>query len=207
MSYNGLVALDRRRYGILPGAFNPPTEAHLALARAALTVVDHVIFVLPRTMPHKDYSGVSFKQRLELLRQVTAEDSRFFVAHTAGGLFIEIARELRSVLPEGAQLHFLCGRDAAERIVNWRYETPEAFGQMLTEFSLLVAPRDGDYLIPERHAASIANIPLAPAYQVMSATEVRRHISEGRHWEHLVPFSIREHVRLLYASGAESKTP
>src|SRR5450432_4836233 len=58
------------RIGVLPGTFNPPTRAHLALAEAALEHVDRVIFVLPRVLPHKDLSGVSFEERLALIQAV-----------------------------------------------------------------------------------------------------------------------------------------
>src|ERR1039458_5080843 len=49
------------RLGVLPGTFNPVTVAHLALAEAALTIVDEVVFVLPRQFPHKTYSGAAFE--------------------------------------------------------------------------------------------------------------------------------------------------
>ncbi len=194
------------RFGILPGAFNPPTVAHLALAEAALKTVDRVIFVLPETLPHKDYSGVSFSTRWDLLLKATAHDARFQVASTKGGLLIEIARELRSRLPERAELEFLCGRDAAERIVNWQYETPDAFPEMLQEFGLLVAPRAGDYIVPERYRHRISTVPLAPEYQAMSATEVRRSIRQGTGWRHLVPAAIQDSVESLYGSGGREES-
>jgi len=201
MYYNGLVPYTGEWFGVLPGAFNPPTEAHLALAKAALQVVDQVIFVLPRTLPHKSYSGVPFQTRLELLREATAHNGRFAVTTSEGGLLIEIARELRPIVPPDAELHFLCGKDAAERIVNWNYETPETFRNMLEEFHLLVAPRAGDYIVPEHHRERIATLPLAAEYQVMSATEVRERIRDGREWRHLVPAAIQERVLSLYRSG------
>ena len=198
--------LSHHRYGVLPGAFNPPTEAHLALARAAFAHVDRVIFVLPRTLPHKSYAGVPFETRLELLKAATAGEPRFVVTDTAGGLFIDIARELKAALPPNAGLHFLCGCDAAERIVNWDYGTPGAFEAMLEEFGLLVAPRGADYFIDDRHKPRIANIDLAPAYQAMSATEVRERIRHGQEWQHLVPPSIHDRVRSLYSAADESNT-
>ncbi len=206
MYYNGLVDTPAQRFGILPGAFNPPTVAHLALAEAALKKVDRVIFVLPETLPHKDYSGVSFETRWDLLRKATAHDSRFQAESTKGGLLIEIARELRSRLPQNSQLEFLCGRDAAERIVNWPYESPDDFLHMLREFGLLVAPRAGDYVVPERYRHRIATVPLAPEYQAMSATEVRRSIQQGGSWRHLVPAAIQDSVARLYGSGAPEES-
>src|SRR5437764_13792105 len=99
------------RLGILPGTFNPPTRAHLALAEAALKHVDEVLFVLPREFPHKVYEGASFDERMEMLR-AAADQPRFSIASTGGGLFIEIARECRETYGDAA-LCFLCGRDAA----------------------------------------------------------------------------------------------
>ena len=40
------------RLGVMPGSFNPPTCAHVALAECALTLVDAAVLVLPRVFPH-----------------------------------------------------------------------------------------------------------------------------------------------------------
>ena len=55
---------------------------------------------------------------------------------------------LREAYGEAPELTFLCGRDAAERIVNWDYGQPGAFLKMLNEFDMLVASRNGDYAPP-----------------------------------------------------------
>ena len=81
--------------GVLPGAFNPVTVAHLALAHAALARVDQVVFVLPRTFPHKEYSGAGIESRAALLLALAVGSPSFSVACADGGLFIEIARECR----------------------------------------------------------------------------------------------------------------
>src|SRR5215472_9245254 len=81
--------------GVLPGTFNPPTRAHLALGRAALAHCDEVLFVLPRALPHKDFEGVGFEARLRLLQAAVADEARFAAASSDGGLFLEIARECR----------------------------------------------------------------------------------------------------------------
>src|SRR4051812_13992608 len=80
---------------ILAGTFNPVTVAHLALARAAQAHADEIVFVLPRLLPHKNYSGASFEERLELLETATAGDPRWSIAASDGGLFREIAAECR----------------------------------------------------------------------------------------------------------------
>jgi len=185
------------RLGILPGTFNPPTRAHLALARAALDYVDEVLFVLPRVFPHKGYQGATWEQRMEMLRRVIADEPRFAAAGTGRGLFVEIARECRLTHGDVA-LRFICGRDAAERIVNWDYGHPDAFPAMLDQFELLVAARGGDYCPPAELAARIHPLPLDRAYAEVSATEVRERIARGAAWEELVPPPIVPLVRRIY---------
>jgi nicotinate-nucleotide adenylyltransferase len=198
----GLTFLRRpegwaRRLGILPGAFNPPTRAHLALAKAAADL-DQVLFLLPRELPHKRYSGVSFDDRLELLLTAVRDEPRFGVAASQGGLFIEIARECREAYGESTELTFLCGRDAAERIVNWDYGEPGAFLRMLDEFDMLVASRNGNYVPPEALRHRIGALELAENCDHIAATEVRKRIGLDDSWRELVPESIAERVKALY---------
>ena len=186
------------RLAILSAAFHPPTRAHLALARAALTEVDEVLFVLPRRFPHKEYEHAGFDDRLRMLLAATADDPRFSVGQTEGGLFIEIARECRGAYQPPPELWFLCGRDAAERIVEWDYGTPGAFERMLDEFGLLVADRDGRYEPPAHMKHRIRHLPTTEDVEGISSTEVRRLLTEGQPWEHLVPARIVELVRKVY---------
>jgi nicotinate-nucleotide adenylyltransferase len=185
------------RLGVFPGSFNPPTVAHVALAHAALQHVDEVVFVLPRVFPHKDYLGATFDERLELLRLATADGPAFSIAASDGGLFLEIARECRDVYGSGIQLSFLCGRDAAERIVGWDYGHPAAAAEMLRDFTLLVAARDGSYEPPEEHAHAVRPVEIGPCDDI-SSTAVRDLIARGEPWEHLVPVSIRPDVGRIY---------
>jgi nicotinic acid mononucleotide adenylyltransferase len=104
------------RIGILPGAFNPPTVAHLALARSALAHVEETLFVLPKEFPHKPFEGAPFEARVAMLLAATAGMPSFSVAVSDAGLFRDIAGECREAYHEDARLSFLCGRD----VVNWR---------------------------------------------------------------------------------------
>jgi nicotinate-nucleotide adenylyltransferase len=184
--------------GILPGAFNPVTVAHLALARAALARVDEVVFVLPRSFPHKQYSGAGIEARAALLLALAAGSPSFSVAYAEGGLFIEIARECRVAYGGSVRVSMLCGRDAAERIVHWDYGVPGAIEKMLEEFSLLVAARRGEYAPPPRLAHAVGRLELDGEFDHVSASEVRQRIAAGDDWEHLVPAAVRDRVRRLY---------
>jgi nicotinate-nucleotide adenylyltransferase len=191
------------RLGVLPGSFNPITVAHLALAEAALNVVDEVLFVLPREFPHKTYQGASFAQRVELLGMALAEQPRFSAAASEGGLFVEIASECRDAYGADVKLSFLCGRDAAERIADWDYGRPGAFAEMLGQFDILVAARAGEYCPPRGLANSFARLDVAGAFDHVSASEVRARISAGERWQHLVPPAVVERVAEIYQSRPE----
>jgi nicotinate-nucleotide adenylyltransferase len=183
-----------KRIAILAGAFNPLTRAHLALAQAASSVVDEVVCVVPRVYPHKQFEGAGLEQRLAMLAQ-----TRYRVETTDGGLFIDIAREIRAREPE-SEIVFVCGRDAAERILNWHYGEPGFAERMLQEFGLLVAARQGEFTVPEPFLQSVIPLHLNGSFDDVSSTEVRRRIATGEPWEDLVPNEIVDLVREIYAN-------
>jgi nicotinate (nicotinamide) nucleotide adenylyltransferase len=186
------------RLGVFPGSFNPPTIAHQELAHAALAHVDEVAFVLPRVFPHKSYRDTTLEQRIELLRDAFRHEPQISIAVAEGGLFIEIARECRAAYGAEVQLSFLCGRDAAERIVAWDYGRTGAWEEMLLEFDLLVAPRAGEYRPEPAQVGRFRQIAIHPECDAISASEVRRRIAHGEPWEQLVPPAIRARVREFY---------
>jgi len=204
--YNGSVALQffrraaaaPRSLGILPAAFNPPTRAHLALARAALGTVDEVLFVLPRQFPHKQYEGATFDERVEMLLAATHQEPRFSIAASERGLFVDIAEECREAYGEAVRMMFICGRDAAERIVSWDYGEPDAFQRMIAQFELLVAPRDGHYEPPAEIWDRVSILEVDDGIGFISASGVRERLRAGAPWEHFVPAEIVPLIRAIY---------
>ena len=183
-----------RRIGVLAGAFNPVTTAHLALIDAALAVVDEAMCVVPRTYPHKEFHGASWEQRVQMLLRAAGP---YRVQTASGGLLVEIARELRVDHPD-AEFHFICGRDAADRIIAWDHGEHGSIEQVLDEFQLLVAARQGDFTPPDSLRHRIAPLALPPGYDEHSSSDVRRRIAQGEPWEHLVPGGIVDLVREIY---------
>jgi nicotinate (nicotinamide) nucleotide adenylyltransferase len=187
-----------RRIGVLAGSFNPPTVAHLELARAASREVDVIVYVVPRAFPHKEYSGATLEQRIEML-DATDMELPHAIAVTSAGLYIDIARECQEYFGASAQISLICGRDAAERILTWDYGRPGVVDELLCEFELLVAPRGGHFAPPEQYRNRIHALNVASGHEEVSSTEVRERIAQGAEWEDLVPEKIREQVREIYS--------
>ena len=185
---------------ILPGAFNPPTRAHFTLARAALAHADAVLFTVPGTLPHKEFTGASLDQRLTMLARITAEDERLGTAVADGGLYADIAREAREYFPN-VRITLLCGRDAAERIVEWPYCEPGVVERMLSECELLVASRDGAYY-PPAHLSSRIRILEAPNLDEYSSTRLREMLARGENWRDLAPEGIVDLIAEIYVAHA-----
>ena len=186
-----------KRIGVLAGAFNPVTRAHAELARAARSQVDEIVAVVPKVYPHKEFHGATLDQRIEMIERSGIADR---VEIVDAGLFIDIARALRQ---PNSQLEFICGADAAERVIHWDYGEAGAIDRMLDEFSLLVAPRTNGFSPPEHLGHRVRALDVAPGFADVSSTEVRDRIAAGKPWEHLVPESIIDLVRKIYMPVTE----
>lgn len=186
------------RVGVLPGSFHPITRAHVALAEAALEHVGEVVFVMPEQFPHKQYEAVGLDERIRLVAAAAKQNQRFSVAVSEGGLFVEIARECKAAWGAHCDPWFLCGSDAAERIMTWDYGPGAGPFAMLEEFGILVAQRQGVYVPPPEAAHRVRPLEIGAEWDEVSATEIRRRIAADEPWEHLVPEAAIALVRELY---------
>jgi nicotinic acid mononucleotide adenylyltransferase len=190
--------VEPRSLVVVPGAFNPPTRAHVILARAALTEADATLFTLPSILPHKEFTGASLEQRAAMLTRITSTDERLGTAVADGGLYAEIAHEARERFPD-ARIQLLCGRDAAERIVNWRYDTPGVLERMLSDCELLVAAREGAYEPPAQFRSRIGLLE-SPNLDEYSSTRLRETLRGGGNWQVLAPEEIVDLIAAIYRS-------
>jgi nicotinic acid mononucleotide adenylyltransferase len=172
--------------------------AHLVLASAARAHVDEVLYVVPQTFPHKEYFGATLEQRIELLGSLESSIPRS-IASTEHGLLIDIAAECRAEFGAGTRLYFLCGRDAAERVLTWDYGRAGVVDEMLNQFQLLVASRSGDFVPPPEFQHRVHPLAIEARHDQVSSTEVRERIRRGEPWDHLVPENIVERVRQIYS--------
>jgi nicotinic acid mononucleotide adenylyltransferase len=187
---------DPGRVAVFPGAWNPPTQAHVEISRAARAQADEAIWVMPRAFPHKGFEGASFEARLRMLEMLAKEEG-FSAAVSDGGLYAEIAAEAEDFFKGTPEIVLVCGRDAAERMATWDYGAPGVFNELLRRHRLLVASRNGEYRGGDR-GDRIAQLAMGRDWSEVSSSEVRRRIANGGDWRGLVPPALAAMVKDLY---------
>jgi nicotinate-nucleotide adenylyltransferase len=107
---------------------------------------------------------------------------------------------LLGVYPPSIEVFFLTGRDAAERILTWKYDDAEAaLRQMFTAFQCIVCDRDGPFHLPDDpllapYRQRIHGCTLPPGFNHVSATEVRRRCQQGQSLDDLVPTGVARYI-------------
>jgi nicotinate-nucleotide adenylyltransferase len=191
------------RLGVLGGAYNPITRAHLLLARYSREQarLDEVIFVLSRVLPNKPLVEVSVEQRLEMMRLGSSGIPYISLGVCSHGLFLDICIALQQIYPQKPEIFFITGRDAAERILTWPYDDPAAaLAKMFAGFQLLIFERQGKFQLPEnplvqKYVDRIHPLEMEENLDKISSTEVRQRVSKGRTITELVPMEVAAFIQ------------
>jgi len=173
---------------LLPGAYNPPTSAHLALARVSLEALPSAccFFSLSTSTINKEQTERAILvDRLLLLDQIAQRIGGQGVLLTNRGLYVEQAAAARAAFPEASDLFFVVGGDKIEQIFDARYyqDRDAALRELFSRAKLLAAPRAGQQadgimallLRPENQPfrAAIRLLPLAQEYREVASSQVR----------------------------------
>ena len=202
LALQGILSSRQGRLGVLGGAYNPITLAHLAIADTVVRTfgIHEVLFLLPAVPPHKTIFGASLEQRLEMMQLAVEEWPYATVGLSTHGLFLDMYQGLLGVYPPQTEIFFLTGRDAAERILTWEYDDAEvALRQMFTAFQLIVCDREGPFHLPEDplfapYRQRIHCCTLPPDLHHVSATEVRQRCHHGLPLDDLVPAGVARYI-------------
>jgi nicotinate-nucleotide adenylyltransferase len=204
-----------RRLGILSAAFNPITQAHLALAQSAYQhyQLHEVLFVLPITQPHKLIHDAPIEARLQMMALALQGNPAYAIGLCTHGLFIDICRAVEAAYPPQTRLWFISGRDAAERILTWPYPDPDkALGELFAHAELLVADREGTFVLPDtpvvrEHAGHVQHLPLPAEYSHVSATQIRTRLAKGEEVSDLVPPAVLTYIRTHHLYQQTGQNP
>ena len=176
------------------GSFDPVHLAHLVVAErvAEALTVDRVLFVPAHRQPLKEAGPrASAADRLAMLRLATAGNPRFEVSAIEldrGGTSytIDTLRALAELHP-GADLSLVLGSDAFALLDRWR-EAGEI--RRLARFVVVARPETGK--AADREGGTVRRVHV-PALAI-SASDIRRRVSEGHSVRYLVPEPVRGYI-------------
>ena len=198
------------RLGLYGGSFDPPHQAHLALARAAAAQLglDRLLW-LPAGRPwQKARELAPDADRVAMLRLLVADEPRFAIdereLHRAGPSYtIDTLRELRTELPK-AGLFLVLGQDQLAGLPSWHDWTA-----LLDAATLAVAARAGDTVAPPPEVAARAprleRLEMPP--MAVSSTAIRAHLAAGGTARELAPAMVSPEVAGYIDSRRLYRTP
>lgn len=190
-----------RRIGIMGGTFDPIHHGHLVAASEVADQFDleEVVFV-PTGQPWQKDNRVSPAEDRYLMTVIaTASNPRFRVSRVdidRGGptYAIDTLHDLRSEYGEDADLYFITGADALERILSWK-DADEIF--KLARFVGVTRPGFAlsDAHLPE-NTVTLVEVPA----MAISSTDCRARVAVGKSIWYLVPDGVVQYItkRRLY---------
>jgi len=193
------------RIGIFGGAFDPPHNAHVALARQALAqlALDEL-----RVMPtgqawHKAHGLSPAQDRLAMARLAFGELPRTQIddreIRRAGPTYtLDTLRELRAEQPQ-AQLLLLLGADQARALPTWH-----GWQEILALAIVCVARRPGPASESlDFDPSALAGLPAGARFESidlpptdLSATDIRARAARGEDLGGLVPPAVARYIDL-----------
>jgi nicotinate-nucleotide adenylyltransferase len=191
------------RLGVFGGAFDPPHNAHVALAQAAVEQLqlDQLRILPTGNAWHRVQDPAAAEHRLAMARIAFGELLHTLIddreLRRAGPSYtIDTLRELRTEHPDG-QLFLVLGEDQALTITRWHEW--EAVLQLAT---LCVAARPDARAhanlvpagVPARARVQTLRLPSTPE----SATEVRARLAQHQPISHLVPPGVASYIERHY---------
>ncbi len=171
---------------VVPGSYNPPTTAHLALAESALRALPQarLYLSLGTTIINKEQTErATLLDRVALLDEIARRRPQMGVLLTNQGLYVEQARAIRAAFPRASEIVFVVGFDKIEQIFDARYyqDRDAALAELFALARFLVAPR------ANHEAADIAallrqpeNQPFQAAVQVLPFPEGYRAVASSQ---------------------------
>ncbi|HET9517541.1 MAG TPA: nicotinate-nucleotide adenylyltransferase [Actinoplanes sp.] len=198
----------RRRIGIMGGTFDPVHNGHLVAASevADRFALDEVVFV-PTGVPWQKGGAVSPAEDRYLMTVIaTASNPRFHVSRVdidrAGPTYtVDTLRDLQSAYGPGAELFFITGADALERILSWK-DAHEIFDLA----HLVGVTRPGFVLSDDHLPADSVTLVEVPAMAI-SSSDCRARVGVGKPVWYLVPDGVVQYItkRSLYRAIEEDR--
>jgi nicotinate-nucleotide adenylyltransferase len=187
--------MGRKRVGIMGGTFDPIHHGHLVAASevAERFALDEVVFV-PTGEPWQKPVGVTPPEDRYLMTVIaTASNPQFQVSRADidrnGPTYtIDTLRDLRKLYGPEAELFFITGADALEKILSWK-DALEVFS--LAHF--VGGTRPGFELSAEHLPADSVTLVEVPAMAI-SSSDCRNRVRGGKPVWYLVPDGVVQYI-------------
>ena len=191
------------RLGIFPASFNPPTNAHVALVRKALTKGDlnEILVLLDAQAMDKEITGAPLEGRLIMLKRLFQRDPKVSIGISNRGLFVEKVMPLRILYPS-ADLFFIVGFDTILRVMDKKYyrNCSKTLSELFSQCQFMVANRENQETgafeslfcnrTNKRYRERVSFFTLPRKYSFLSSSLIRERIAKGKGVHGLVPASV-----------------
>lgn len=185
---------DVGRVGILGGSFDPPHNAHLAIAETALRGVplDEVLFMPAPAPPLKEPGDLTpYAARLEMVRLAIEGREGFRLSRleefrSSPSYTVELLRHYRRGF--AGEPFLILGADSVQDLVRWK--EPE---EILSLATLVIFPRTGySRRVPVGGAAAVVLFE-SPVIDI-SSTDIRARVRAGLSIRSLLPAAVLDFV-------------
>lgn len=183
------------RVGLLLGSFNPVHNGHLAIARHALIAesLSEIWFVVSPHNPLKEMGNLAPEAHRLKMVEIALQGSNLPMSPCSiefgmprPSFTIDTLFELRKVYPD-YRFYPIIGSDSLASIEKWK-----DFSRLLSEFEVLVYPREGFNFIALAERYGVKPIH-APLFNV-SSTHIRESIQKGNDCSALVPAGVLNYI-------------
>ncbi len=194
--------MEKRKIGIMGGAFDPIHLGHLVAANEVLNTyqLNEIIFVPTGNPPHKNGLIADSLDRYVMVSMAVLSNDKFSVSDIEissreKSYTLNTLRKFREIY-KGAELYFITGADAIIDLANWHQPS-----EILKLCKLIAVSRPGIGLkevqdkikdIQLKYGGTIEIVQI-PMLQI-SSTEIRKRFKKGISAKYLLPESVENNI-------------
>jgi len=189
------VTPRRQRVGIFGGSFDPVHNAHVALARLALSTLrlDELLWV-PAGQPWQKHRIVTSAQHREAMVRLAIEGeprfvlSRVELSRSGPSYTVDTVRELQAQRPD-VDWFLVIGQDQYARLDTWHQ-----WASLLALVTLAIANRPDAPAAPSLALRQVPHEPVELPMMDISSTDIRERIAHHRGIADLVPPAVASYI-------------
>jgi len=195
---------ERKTIAIFGGAFNPPLNSHIYLAKEVLRKIDNVTTVVfvPVNSDYNKYGLVSNKDRYNMLELACWAQESIIVSSveidSPRPLYtIETLEYMKKEIYPNDDICLIIGSDNLKTLSGWK-----AVYRLLDEFNVIVFSRNNDDIekiinedrLLRKHKEAFIKIDINE-YKDLSSTNVRNMIKNGEDVSSFMPKEVEDYIK------------